>query len=732
MKLSFKVRCALLAGILATTGIATGQNGQSRRPQRTNLPDLTNNVNAMAFSPDSGLLAIARGIRDDNRVDLWDTGTGTLQRTIRGFDGPVWSVSFSPDGRTLLTGSSGVHQEKVSAKASARNGRGFAELKWWDVPTGEFKQRYELRDEDLISLAAVYSPDGKSLAAIEHRAQMMFSFEGQQTESIFPSPFRRTRPSIKYTSNIRLLDAQTGETTLKLKDGFSSNETPIFGGSMQADIASLMLTGGRRPAIFSPDGQFVAAWNASEVRLWSSTSGEEKLKLNKFEGRLKAVAFSPDGRLLATALTRPSRKHDQIELHSEIRVWEVGTGSPKQVIALRTQAVYSMTFALNGQQLLIGGLQNKEDHEYPSMELIDLQTGSVGSIISRDEGVISSINLAPDGEMMAFQTGASTVRLLDVEGWRVRYTFDVGNEPNSSGSASLRRYLVSVKSVPAVAFLPDGNTVAGEVESGGIKVWDARTGEVKKTVAQDADTGSIAEASGNGAVIAEINADETVRVWNVANGAQVEIKSGKSAVTAIGLSGNGKILAIAYPNEVDLLSVNDLKPQELIAPIPGKFTSLSLSSDGKLLAGVASDGELRVWRTEDGKLERHFAAGPGISTLGFAPNNQALAVGTKDGRMSLWDLQTSSLRFESKKHGAIVNAIAFSADGKLMATGSDDRTAIIWELTSGKPHRTLKGHDFTVTSLAFSPGNDLLAVGSGNASVVLWDVATGKLNRVMR
>src|SRR5207247_2216795 len=111
----------------------------------------------------------ARGSRDDNRVELWDTGTGKLRRTIRGFDGPVWSVSFSPDGKTLVTGSGGMHQEKVAQKPLSRNGRPFTELKWWDPQTGDLKQRRELPDEQLISVAALHSPDGRLLAAIENR-----------------------------------------------------------------------------------------------------------------------------------------------------------------------------------------------------------------------------------------------------------------------------------------------------------------------------------------------------------------------------------------------------------------------------------------------------------------------------------------------------------------------------------------------------------------------------------
>jgi len=744
--------------MLAASGHTTDRDAQTRRPSWL-APDLTHAVIAMKFSPDGRLLAIARGARDDYRIDIWDTETGTLQRTIRGFDGPVSSVSFSPDGRTLLTGSTGVHRDQlVNERRIARSPRFFTELKWWDSQTGEFKQRFEIPEEELsaimvvagpLSVTATYSPDGKFLAAIDHRYEVMLMYEtrpqADSTRIRPPDPGRRSSNpgspttlntleramdgSSKYKSAVKLLDAGTGKTILKLKDGFSSKETSMFSGSLITDVPSLTVA--RRVATVSPDGKVVAAWNASEIRVWASGSGEALLKLNKIKGQVRGVAFSPDGSSLAAAITMSSRTNDQISFQSEIRVWKIATGAEQKVIRLRTPVVNGATFAPNGGQLLVAGLQVREGGTYPSMELVDLQSGSAGSITSRDEGIFSTIETTPDGELMAFQTGISTVKLVDTRGWRVRYTFEANAESTSS-SRSFSRGLVSVKNVPAVTFLPDGNTVVGELESGGVRVWDARTGEVKKAFAQNADTGSIAEISSDGSVLAEISGDEIVRVWNVRTGAHVEIPFTKGPPVAVAVSGNGKVLAVAYANEIGLFNLDDPKVQPIGAPIQGHVDYLTLSLDGKLLAGSTAQGDVQIWSREDGKLQKHFPTGFGVSALRFTPQADVLAIGSKGGRLSLWNLQTGAMVFESKKHSAMVGAIAFSADGRLMATGSDDRTAIIWEVGSGNARHTLRDHDFTATSLAFSPGADLLAVGSGNASVVLWDVATGKLNRVMR
>jgi len=715
----------LAVTLTAVFALAATQYSQTRRAPRE-VTTLTDVVNAVQFSPDGRVLAIARGARDDNRVDLWDTQTGNLLRTIKGFDGAVWSVSFSPDGKTLVTGSGGTHQEKIAAKPSQRNGRPFTELKWWDTVTGELKQRLELPDEDLLSIAAMHSPDGQRLALVMNRfSSAMAPRYGPGSIPPSSDPLFRPPPiprAILFESDLKILDARTGELISKLKEGFAS-EFP------RSDSVST-LRQKPRPMVFSPDGHLVAAWNESEVRLWSSSTGAEVLKIKKSKGRLSAIAFSPDGRLLAATIVNVSHKKNQWEIKSELHTWEVATGAPRQVLPLATPIVSSLTFANNGQQLFVSGLQDEEDHPHASMELADLQSGSLGKLIARDEGTMSSVCVSPDGATMAFQTDASTIKLLETRTWRTKYT--LGTDDQASSGGALRRFLVTVKSITAVAFLPDGKSVVGEIEDDGIRQWDTRTGEAKKTLAEEGETGSVAEISTNGATAAEVTSDETVRLRNIGSGEQRSIPLGNRKVLAIGLSGDGEILAIDCAGEILLIDAGDLRTRQTLKDVRDNISHLALSFDGTLLAASTADGAIRVWNVHDGTVRQIRAAGGEISALRFGPHDQILAFAQTDGTVSIWNSQTDAPAFEIKKHQGAVNAIAFSRDGTLMATGGDDRTAIIWEVASGRNRRTLKGHDLAITSLAFSLDGTTLAVGSGNASVVLWQVANGKLDRVLK
>ncbi|OLD24522.1 MAG: hypothetical protein AUJ04_09065 [Acidobacteria bacterium 13_1_40CM_3_55_6] len=697
------------------------------------MTGLTDVIYAVRFSPDSQTLAIARGSRDDYRVELWDTTTGNLRHTIKGFDGAIWSISFAPDGRTLVTASGGFHRNRIVEKPSVHDGRAFTELKWWDAQNGELRQRVELPGEDLVSVAALYSPNGKMLAAFEQRAEPRLTMIDSRSplgdpDNLMRNPIRR---SILYAADLKLLDAATGDVTLKLKGEFSGGEMPVsMRGYSRTDFAAFV-NQRRDPLVLSPDGQIVAAWNSAEIRLWSSTTGEELRKLKNFKGRLAAVIFSPDSRTLAGAITKLSFKKNRPDFKSEVRTWDVATGAARQVVPVSTQSASSLAFALNGQQLLIGGLEREEMRSFATLELADLQSGSLGKLIGKDEGTVSSIALAPNGGMLAFQTDASTVNLVDARDWKIKHTFDANSDGELHNTAT-GRFLLTVKNVLALAFSSDGKTLAGEIEQGGIKFWDTRTGEVRKHLDEREGQPTLIEISSDAKTVAEVRDDETLSWRNTVNGDETILAEHDPSISALGVSADGKMLAVAHHDRITVLDVATRKSKATLMAQGKDLKRLAFSADGERLASSSDDGTIDVWSIESKQMLITLNTAGRVTALRFAPGGKSLASASEDGTVKCWDLQTGAPNLQLKKHSATVNAIAFSPDGTMMATGGDDRTVIIWDPVSGKSRRTLKGHDLTVTSLAFSPDGDLLAVGSGNASVVLWDARTGKLNRVLK
>jgi len=710
----------LVCALLALTIRADAQTGSQGRVT-TGVDDV---VFAISFSPDGSTLAIARGAGEPSqrygRIELWDIETGKLRRVIKGFDGPVRSISFSPDGKTLVSASSEYTARKIQEKTRTWLTLTFGELKWWDTQTGELKRKLTLPREYSFSLRATYSPDGKNLAVVESYYGGSFFYNprfdplSQDNTATLGRPLLTMPPSFFYGSELKLLDAQTGEVTFKLDSSSRSGAT-----------------------VFSPDGVLLARENRKDIRVWNAQTGREEHRLKGFKGALNTIAFSPDGQSLAVAVTKYYREDEGNLIKtigsSEVQIFDVRTW--KTVLQLQNVGmVNSLAFEPDGKILLIGGLIHEQDGALPGVKLWNLETGKTANFHTGGEDFYKAVNslaISRNGGLLAFTSGPDIVQVLDTRAWKVKYTFDANSDADSQRPTS--RFLLSLNRVIAVAFLRERKTLSGVIEGSGIKLWDIRTGEVKKRLVSQEGEASIAAISSNGESIAEAGDDATLRLWNLAGESKAVIPNPSSeSISALALSSDGQLIAIGSGKELMLASAGN---GETLRKFPDHQTTINrlvFSNDNRILASADETGTIKLWDLSNGQIKETLSTGGKVTALRFASGDRILVSAGEDGSVTLWDLQTRTPVLQLKKHSGAVNAIAFSADGVLMATGSDDRTVIIWDTASGKARRTLKGHDLTVTSLAFSPDASLLASGSGNASVVLWDVQTGKLNRVLR
>src|ERR1044072_8922927 len=154
----------LCSGVVIVLFFSITASGQRRRERVA--PEVTT-----AVSPNGQTVAIARssgGSEKRNvRVELWDSTSGALQRTMTGFDGPIWSLSFSKDNRSLITVSTEFHKPKTQPSNREEPDPQTAEVKWWDVHSGEFLRRKSLGSEGIDSVEAGWSPAGDVVALIE-------------------------------------------------------------------------------------------------------------------------------------------------------------------------------------------------------------------------------------------------------------------------------------------------------------------------------------------------------------------------------------------------------------------------------------------------------------------------------------------------------------------------------------------------------------------------------------
>jgi len=488
--------------------------------------------------------------------------------------------------------------------------------------------------------------------------------------------------------------------------------------------------------IFSPDGQLLAVWTPVEVKFWRINDGHEVSKIKVSKGDLNAVAFSPDGKMIACAVVTEKSGGWPVQKtfapDTEVRFYDVSTGKVVRKITGHSDVINSLAFGQNGRVLILGTTQYESERTFGTIKLLDLQSGTLASFHAGEDRSVDSLLLSQDGGLLAVQTSPISVEILDPKTWRVKHTFYTEGD-GKPGSGTNSRYLLSVKSVLTAEFSPDGKTIAGVIEQSGIKVWDPRTGEVKKELSEREDAGSLATFSRDGKTLAETGGKDSIKLWDVADGASSKVETPNDrTISAIGLSLNGSMLAIGTGADV---SLRDSTRGNTVRTLTGHHSTvnrIAFSDNGQFIATAGEDGAVEIWDLGNGQLRQTLSGIGRVNALRFAPDGQWLATANADFSISLWDIKGGEERLHLKKHNAPINGLAFSPDGQLLASGGDDKTVIIWETSSGKSKRTLKGHDLMVTSVSFSPDGQFIASGCGNASVVLWNVKNGTLERVLK
>jgi WD40 repeat protein len=157
----------------------------------------------------------------------------------------------------------------------------------------------------------------------------------------------------------------------------------------------------------------------------------------------------------------------------------------------------------------------------------------------------------------------------------------------------------------------------------------------------------------------------------------------------------------------------------------GSIYSVAFSFDGQLVAAGSVDGEIRLWRVDDGKqvqrLEGHIGW---VWSVAFNPNGVTLASGSGDHTVRLWDITLGQCIQTLESHDARVRSVSYSPDGQILASAGDDRTVRLW--TAGHCVRVFHGHTDRIWSVSFRPDGQVIASGGEDRSVRLWDINSGE------
>jgi len=525
-------------------------------------------VNALAFSQDGKMLAAGSGT-----AAIYERQKGqATERTVGGLatvwdltsrkelcrivvqPGPVASISFTADGKTLIS----------TSRFDAQR------LRFWDVPTG--KGVRSLVGQPRSNLPPVFTPDGKTLAStIENHDEVIALWQTSTGTEVHRLLGHKEKVrALALSADGKLLASGGGDPAVRLWDVGTGKELRQFprqplgvsalafsvDGSVLASggadgILRIWRTASAKPlqppvedlssvaaVAFAPGGGTLTTGSSDgSVRLWDSATGLEHRRLDGQPDCAKSIAWSPDGHLLAAS--GPGRT---------IRLWEMPSGRAVRPLDGAADGISSMMFSPDGKLLASADSRSVCIWEVATRTLLQRFLGNVGSSLS--------IAFSPDGKLLASAGKDSILRL-----WEVATGKELFESPDSSieaaepgregclafspdgktlavGGKSKTIWLYEVSTakergrfetfgncIRGLAFTPDGELLASATENNSVVLWQMRMGRPIYQFPGHQAQGPVPEFqqrainavafSPDGKQLASASADTTVLVWDM-------------------------------------------------------------------------------------------------------------------------------------------------------------------------------------------------------------------------
>ncbi|MCI5126067.1 MAG: hypothetical protein D3925_16745, partial [Candidatus Electrothrix sp. AR5] len=215
-------------------------------------------------------------------------------------------------------------------------------------------------------------------------------------------------------------------------------------------------------------------------------------------------------------------------------------------------------------------------------------------------------------------------------------------------------------------------------------------------------------------------------VFNCALAEQCSYHAASSFVTKVAFSPDGTRLASAsWDNTVRLWDIASGKEMNVFTGHTDYVNSVAFSPDGTRLASASADNTVRLWDIENDKETTVFKGHTEyVFSVVFSPDGTRLASASWDNTVRLWDIESGKELTVFKGHTDHVTSVAFSPDGTQLASASGDIR--LWDIASGKELNFFRGYTDSVFSVAFSPDGTQLASASWNNTVRLLDIEGGK------
>jgi WD40 repeat protein/predicted Ser/Thr protein kinase len=376
-------------------------------------------------------------------------------------------------------------------------------------------------------------------------------------------------------------------------------------------------------AVYSPDGDWVASTGADRtVRVWRATGRQDVAVLDGHAARVSEVAFSSDGRRLAS-LSRRSALGD-----ATVRLWEVDPRATLPVLRGHTSYVYPVAYSPDGRWIASGGWDNQ-------VRLWDARTGEAACAPLDNGDLVKTLAFSPDGSRLV------SARQDRLQVW------------DAATGRRVKEIPVPAPVILAVAFRPDGATLAALDRSDGATVVNAETGAVVARLHLGAshDTKALAY-SPDGRWLAGTSADQkTVCLFDAHTyEPSARFPGHDGLIRSVTFSPDSRRLAsCSSDHTVRVWQLSSGKCQVLHGHTDDVFAA-AFHPDGTRLASAGRDRAVWLWDLAQGeevaRLQGHTTY---VWSLAFSPDGATLASGSGDFTVRLWDTAPLTIRYQARR-----------------------------------------------------------------------------------
>ncbi len=541
--------------------------------------------------------------------------------------------------------------------------------------------------------------------------------------------------------------------------------------------------------------------------LWLLCQGDELLRLHRYPDPIGAVAVSKDGKLLAVQTGG-----------DKVALWDLTTQRP--VTEFADAGLKALAFSPDDRLLAVAGRNARGE---PTVDLWDMQTRKLGTTLNHSAPV-RSLAFSPDGQLLATFDDTGTTEVVE---WRSSHiltrltalpprrseagavTFSpdgnrlaVGEDYGTirvvgwpSGSVIPIQTQTS-DGVTALAFSPDSKVLAAgfAYSSGTIHLWDSGSGEPRGQLTNHTGFVCALAFSPDGQRLASASADQTIRIWSIPEQAQLGRLQGHQ----------GEVLALTFvpPDGRTLISgckdgwvyvwdstadsrvsghtnIVISPPSVPHAPLVVNRFGIAFTPDSRSFITTELDGTLGVWDARSVQLtERLSALGTNNWGVALSPDGRWLAAGDIAGKIHIWDWRARRrvvslevpfewagfLRFSRSGHFlsarvffnddsakvriwrtggweevplALVQqkgilSVDLAPDDRRLAAGYADGRVKLWSFPAGQHEVTYRQHYGWVFGICFSEDGRVLASGGEDRTVTLWDVVARRESATWR